>query len=484
MRRSTLLYGAALSCLIATQAQAQAQPSPSDPLYTGAGAIVRLKTGAEAPAAAAIGGTQPILQFAPLTWNGITLYGTIDAGFGYMSHGQALSDTFPLGRNYLVGKDSGASNWGVNPNALGNSSVGVRGKELLFPGVALVFDAQTGFLPTSGRLSNGLASLVSNAGVPADRQSGNGDSSRAGQIFNSFAFAGFTTAFGTLTYGRQNTFTLDGVTAYDPVVGSTAFSLLGAQSTTAGAGATEDARLDSSLKYLVNIGPIRTGVIYQFDDAPGKAGRDGHGGGGAVQVDVGTTIKQLSLDAIFSQIDDAIGAASLTRAQLRVSPPDSLAATASDNTSVMLLAKYSIGSVLLLTGYENIRSADPEDPIVAGSYIHGYQLAVVNNTAYVRNKLLQVAWAGARYKVTKKLSIYSGYYHEHQNSYAKNRCTNASHSSCSGNLDAVSLVNDYRLYSHFELYAGAMLSRVSNGLSSGFMNRSNVDPTVGGRLTF
>ena len=463
---------------------AHAAPTDSPVPYDSAGTITQLKISSPAPTAATIGGTPAVPAYAPLTWHGITLYGTLDVGVGYMSHGQDLSTSLGPGLNYLVSKDSGRARWGVEPNALAYSSIGLKGREILYPGLALVFDAQTTFVPTSGRLSNGLGSLVSNNGVPLNRQSANADSSRAGQIFNSFSYVGLSTKVGTLTFGRQNGFDTDGVIAYDPLFASNAFSVIGWQGATAGAGDTENARLDNVFKYLVNIGPVRAGVLYQLSDAPGKGGKDGHGGDGAVQVDIGTTLGNLSLDAVYSHIDDAISASSLSAAQLRTAPPDSLASTVSDNTSIMLLAKYKVGKLSLFAGYENIRFANPGNPIVPGTYDYRYQLAFVNNNAYVRNRLFQVAWTGARYALTKKLSVYAGYYHEHQNSYAANRCTNASQASCSGNLDAVSAVVDYRLFKRFDVYAGAMLSMVDDGLASGFLNKSNVDPTIGGRLTF
>ncbi|MGI4797940.1 MAG: porin [Janthinobacterium lividum] len=385
----------------------------------------------------------------------------------------------------MIVKNSGGSRWGVDSNALGYSIVGLKGKEKLFSDLAFVFDGQTSYLPTSGRLSNGLASLTSNNGVPLARQSAEGDSSRAGQIFNSYAFIGLSSGrFGTLTFGRQNSFTQDGVISYDPLFASNAFSVIGIQGQTAGTGNTENARLDNAFKYQVNIGPIRAGVLYQLNDAPGKGNKDGHGGGGSVQVDIGTTIKNLSVDAIFSHVDDAIAAASETAAQVRSAAANSVAATVSDNTSIMLLAKYRIGRLLMMAGYEDIRFSNPGNPIVAGSYDYRYQLAYVNNAAYTRNRLLQVVWAGGRYTVTKKFSVYAGYYHYSQNSYAANRCTDASQGTCSGILDGVSLVADYRLFKHFEVYGGAMLTSVANGLASGFQNRSNVDPTIGGRFTF
>ena len=71
-------------------------------------------------------------------------------------------------------------------------------------------------------MANSPASLWTNNLTKLQYQSANGDSSRAGQFFNSQVFAGLSnTTFGTLTFGRQNTLDLDGVNAYDPMGGST-----------------------------------------------------------------------------------------------------------------------------------------------------------------------------------------------------------------------------------------------------------------------
>jgi hypothetical protein len=45
-------------------------------------------------------------------------------------------------------------------------------------------------------------------------------------------------------------------------------------------------------------------------------------------------------------------------------------------------------------------------------------------------------------------------------------------------------VADYRFAKRLDAYAGFMFSKVSDGLSSGFLNTSTIDPTVGVRLTF
>jgi predicted porin len=151
----------------------------------------------------------------------------------------------------------------------------------------------------------------------------------------------------------------------------------------------------------------------------------------------------------------------------------------------MLLARYIIGSLKLYAGYENIEFTNPSSPLSVGStIIGGYTLGTVNNTAFTNKKDLQVFWTGAKYSVRSDLDLIAAYYHEGQNSFAGNGCSNTSLPQCSGQLNAVSLVLDYRLAKRWDAYAGAMYSRVSNGLASGFLNTSTIDPTVGLRFQF
>jgi predicted porin len=367
----------------------------------------------------------------------------------------------------------------VPPNALSYSSIGLKGVEEILSGLSVVFNLQTTFLPTSGRLSDGPKSMIDNNGVPLDKQTTNADSSRAGQAFNSEAFGGLSSQLlGTLTFGRVNALTLDGVIAYDPQTASNAFSVIGWSGVAAGMGDTEDARLDDSLKYVAKIGPVRLSALYQF---PGT-GRESRT---AYEFGLGGDIRGLSLDAIYSKIDDAISAGPLSASQVLKAPTNSLSATVSDNTSVMLLARYTAGPIVLDGGYEHIQFDNPSDPLLAGSQtIGGYTLGVINNTAYTRNRVFQIFWTGGTYHATKKLKLSLAYYHEWQNSYKGNGCSNSSFGSCSGDLDAVSLVADYQFWKYLDGYTGVMYSKVAGGLQSGYLHNNTIDPTIGLRLKF
>ena len=54
-------------------------------------------------------GTAQAADDTSLTWNGITLYGTVDIGIAYQNHGAPLSQDFYPGLQYAVGKSSCAT---------------------------------------------------------------------------------------------------------------------------------------------------------------------------------------------------------------------------------------------------------------------------------------------------------------------------------------------------------------------------------------
>ena len=104
---------------------------------------------------------------------------------------------------------------------------------------------------------------------------------------------------------------------------------------------------------------------------------------------------------------------------------------------------------------------------------------------------------------TPSLDITGAYYHEWQNSFGTGAvagCTDARSSQCSGTLDAVSLVVDWRFAKHIDMYAGVMWSQVQNGLANGFLQAngtatgginatgsnkaSSYDPGIGLRYQF
>jgi predicted porin len=155
-------------------------------------------------------------------------------------------------------------------------------------------------------------------------------------------------------------------------------------------GKTEDCRYSTSLKYRVNVGQLRAAALWQF----GGYGQN-NGSNGAYQIQAGADIPNLadgtlSFDAIYSSVRDAVslslGPGSNNAAGMPIPPflPQTLTATISDNSSVMLLARYTNGALKLYGGYQWIRYAAPSDPQTAFTDLAGDLIcagcAAINNT--------------------------------------------------------------------------------------------------------
>ncbi len=414
-----------------------------------------------------------------LTWNGVTLYGVVDVGVTYESHGAPLSQDWGNGLFYLISKASNKSITTISQSGLSQSRLGVRGTEAVNDELAFIFNAEMGINPTSGKLSDGPGSLTHNNGVALANQKSAADSSRAGQIFNGPLFAGFSSKdFGTLTVGRHNTLLLDNIGKYDPMNGSYAFSLIGFSGTTSGGGDTEDARQDDSLKYTWKHDFFHLGAMYQFgksDSSPGEAW----------QGNLGFDFGGFSVDGVYARKKDAIALASLSAAQVATLPFDSLAATISDNESWTIDASWTAGAFKAYGGYEHIKFENPSLPVAAGfAGLGGYWVSVTNNTAFPHAKELESSWLGAKFNFTKDFDITGAWYHLKQNAYGLVKCGSTAAATCSGDEDVFSVRLDYRLTKRLDVYGGAAWSKVSDGLASGFLNTSTWDPTVGVRFQF
>jgi predicted porin len=444
------------------------------------------------------------------TFNGITLYGTVDIGLQYVSNGAPVSDYFPAGGTGLLQKNSRETVFGLNPSNLGQSKFGIKGSEPLFGDWSGIFRLESFFNPQSGDISDALRSVAANNGKTAANQSTGVDSSIAGQFFGSAAYVGMSSpTMGTWTFGRQNGLMADGIAKYDPQGASNSFSVIGYSGTAAGGGDTENRRLDNSLKYVGQFGAARIGAQYQFNGTSG-------GVGSAIELQAGFDVAGLSLDAYYEKKYDAISVGALSAAQLEdiaavcagtataaqkaayfcTSTGTALTGTISDNTSYALMGSYSFpAKTKVFAGYEHISFANPNNTLQPGQgTIGGYVLATTNNAAYANNKVLQVTWAGVKVPVNSKLEITAAYYRYDQNAYgtgANVGCSSDKSGTCSGTEQAFSIVADWRLSKRFDMYAGAMYSSVADGLANGYYVdpsgskiTSTIDPTIGVRFTF
>jgi predicted porin len=417
---------------------------------------------------------------------GICVYGNFDMGLSYIQHGAPLNALGNPPLNYLVSKNSNGSYFGVGSNQASSSFIGLRGRQEIGDNLYAVFNLQTIFDPTSGMNANGIGGIAQNNGLNGSAASpGNfalqnsfQDSSKAGQMFNQAAYFGISSpTYGTFTMGRQSALSSDLVTNYDALSGANAFSLLTFQGANGGGGDTEDRVFDNSYEYRLNIGPVRLAAEAQLRNGGNSST------GNAFEGNIGFDYMGFSMDFLGGKIYDAVSAAALTPAQLAASintvssGNGIIGATVSDNTVFQVGAKYVIGPWKFYGGYENVHFANPDNPLLPGAFVTGGFIlgngGAVNNTNFTNEKVLQTGWIGAKYSITPNLDIAGAYYHEWQNSFAATGanvgCTDARSSQCSGQLDAVSLMVDWRFARHVDMYAGVMWSQVQNGLANGFL---------------
>jgi predicted porin len=446
---------------------------------------------------------------------GICVYGDFDMGAMYQNHGTGFAAMAGGPLDYLVSKNSNGSYFGVAANMISTSFIGLRGKQEIADNLYAVFNLQTLFNPASGQNANGPGSVSLNGGLSTNIQGQNafGDSSKGGQMFNNAAYFGISSpTYGTFTMGRQSALTSDLIVNYDPLSGSNAWSVITYQGANGGGGNTENRILDNSYEYRVNIGPVRLAGEIQAR----SGGQLGSSTGNAYEGNIGVDYMGFSIDFVGGKIFDSVGIGSSALAASLVSNcvnnfgpgMGCVPATVSDNTVFSVGARYTIGPWKLFGGYEHINYSNPNNPLNPGSIVQGTFIAPLpNNNGFVTDKILQTAWFGVRYAITPALDITGAYYHEWQNSFNNGNgtnptasCTSAVSAGCSGTLDAVSAVIDWRFAKHVDVFAGVMWSQVQNGLASGFLlangnnngtinpngsnKASSFDPGVGLRYQF
>jgi len=438
-----------------------------------------------------------------LSLGGITLYGTVDIGYAYQSHGVPLSSQYVGGLEYqafTTTRNFAGSVSTVAESGLEQSKVGLRIAQDITDDLGLVARLETGFNPLSGQLTDACASLVTNSSRPQGSQTANADSSRCGQPFNSVLFGGLSSKqFGTLTVGRQNSLQLDQLVLADPQYLSYAFSFLGYSGFNGGAGSTQAARWDNSVKYVYQNGPVHVAGMYSTGGADiGFLGK-------AYGANVGITYSGLSVDAVYQNEKGAVNLrSSFDNGGVDPIPTPGLAAFMSNNTSYNLMARYTLefanatkDKLTVFAGYSHIQKAhgDFEPGVEAeGNYPVDIGININNSAEY------NMEWVGARYQVMTNWNLSAAYYHITQNSWTigvgptgnQGLGCAAAGLLCAGDFNEVSAVADYVFNKHYDLYAGVNWSEVTDGLANGFVgttvgtsgSENQVTVMLGARVKF
>jgi predicted porin len=465
----------------------------------------------------------------PLTWHGITIFGTYDVGVGWVSHGMPTSPYNYEGES-LVNRNGNQSQWLIAPNNLSQTSLGIKGKEEIMDGWSVVFDAATGINPQSGQLANASETDIADNGLPRGSYSEAIDGPRAGQPFNDEFYGGVSSEqLGTLTFGRQRTLGTDAMLLYDPASGAYAFSYIGYNGTMAGGGDTENARWDSAVKYRLAYGPVHFGAMHKFVDGSGGCYSataswtattctpvQPHNS--AFGFDFGGQYAGFSADIVYQHYNQAIsvvnpllGAQSPTQSyqstldSINTNPivgpnvigtDNTLYGIVTDNSAIMAAAKYVWDPFKFYAGYEHIRQTNPSNPLgVGASDQGGYIMSGVEDDNLDSPKIVQIWWTGARYAFDANTDIALSWYHQLQNDFrvpATCSPTAGFRSSCAGTLNEFSLYADHHFTKRFDAYAGIAYSDVSGGLAIAiphgpgvpYYHNNNAAPVIGGRFTF
>jgi predicted porin len=449
-----------------------------------------------------------------LTWNGISIIGAIDLSGQYEQYGAPYIGNLSTSSGLILPQNR-SSQFLIAPNQSLQSFVGLKVEEHLAPDLNFIARAEMGFDPTTGDLADGIKSVKLNNGLALNQQSTSADASRAGQIFNGEAWAGFDSKqWGTVHIGRNNSVSLDMLGAYDPLA-SYGFSLFGYVGTFVGQGSTETARIDDSIKYLKNWGPFRVEAMYGH---PNTNAKDFYQG------EVGFVLPQFSIDAIAGQAHDQISVSSLSNLSPGALGSNFVGARVFDSSMYGILAKYVFmvsgngplvtpdSKLILSGGYTRVDLSNPADggrdpgfatnggyqigPILSTNGSAGF--GVVNYSYTGGDRLVDVSFIAGKYQYNEQTAFSLAYYRYGQNSFGHGvnsipgvvaasfsnvDCSSSSFFNCAGTEQTVSFRADYQYTKNLMFYAGVAYSKVAGGFAFGYLQTSTYDPTVGLRFT-
>ena len=434
-----------------------------------------------------------------LSLGGVTLYGTLDVGYAYQTHGVPLNSQITGGLEYqafTTTRNFAGSVSTVAEAGLEFSKIGIRVKQPISNDWSLVGRVETGFNPLSGRLLDNCGSIEANSGVKQGQQTANADGNRCGQFFSAEAYGGIgNAALGQLTIGRHDTLMFDALAVYDPQARAPAFSFFGYSGAVGGSGSPQAGRWDNSAKYLFRSGVFHLGALYS------DGGKDSGLFGKAYSGDLGIAVHGLSVDALYSNEKGAVTLRGSFNNPPNPLPTPGLAAYVSDDTSYSFMGKYTFDlrqqdRFIVYAGYAHIEKAHAD--YSGGQAQGGYQINVAIN---INNTLIyDTYWLGGRYVFSSGLNLVLGLYHITQNSWTIGHGTSGRQgigcsttgNLCAGDFYEASFVADYVFNKHYDLYAGVNYSEVTDGLAYGFPgttvgtsgSENQTTFMVGGRVRF
>jgi predicted porin len=368
------------------------------------------------------------------------IYGILDVGIGYLEHSYAGSDVFASTVNDYNLNGSPHSFTGLYTGGISMSRVGVSGSYEFSSGQKVFFRLETAINVTSGMLSNNGRAIFNNIN---SLHTANAASAIDGQFDSRAGYLGVSDPlWGSLQAGRTVNLAFDQVVEFDPVQGSLLYSPLGfSGGICGGLGATENTRLDNSLKYENRIGPVNVGLQYKVagDKNSQSAGR------GWVAM-LAYSQGPFTLKATYSQEYNSV--VYPVQYSNVVAPDPNLQIENTKGT--MVSAKYLATDALTLkAGYEYLQILAPSDPNLTS--IQDYFGLILPDPAVNASgqQRFSLGWVGGDYRLNERFDVGLGVYDidtynepEVQKNYL---------------ALAYSLLLDYNFTKKFDSYIGVML---------------------------
>ncbi|AOK27460.1 porin [Burkholderia ubonensis] len=348
----------------------------------------------------------------------VTLYGLIDAGISFANHSKTAT-----GNDRLFKYDDGVAQ---------GSRWGLRGTEDLGGGLKAIFVLENGFNSGTGALGQG------------------------GAIFGRQAYVGLSTAqYGTVTFGRQYSFSTDVLganysTGGNTVAGNYAYHVNDVDQLTS-------SRINNAVKFQsANYAGFTFGALYGFSNSTDFAG--------APATTSGTTTTPGSSRAYSFGLNYANGPFSLGAAYTDIRyPSQSIAPNGSSNFNLSL-ANISTGTVRDLRTYG-----------VGGRYIWGPATAWLlwtrtqfSTVSGVGGSFYNAYEAGVKYALTPALSAAAGYTY-----------TNATQNGGSAHWNQGDLALDYALSKRTDVYGLVVYQQ-----ASGNTGTTNVAAQIGSSTSY
>lgn len=376
----------------------------------------------------------------------VELYGILDIAVGRVQNSLSTSGEYGNTVNAYQATKSTVNTpvTGMINGGIQASRWGIRGSEDLGGGVQAFYTLESGFNGPDGVSTNSAASLAQNSPKATSVSS---DGSLDGQLFNRQAFVGLSDGkLGSLAFGRNYNPIYNAVTVFDPVQQAQLFSPLGASNSIGGGGGvSEYARLDNSINYKNNLGPVSVGLLYKFG---GVAGNNTAESGYALNL--GYEAGPFAIEGVYEAFTDVLKASTSTVA-------GDINVTNYNTSAYFVAAKYAFGEATLKGGYESYTLKAPSDSVASlgVTSLFGYSLGNATSASANFNGANQTTgiwFIGGDYNLTPALNLSLGFYDQVSKASGDLKQVD-------GNIYSYSALLDYHFSKRTDVYTGFLYSQ-------------------------